>query len=129
MTAGPDEAAGAPERVRVTAGTSRPGAPTRGIALPGAPVDDVDAVYARGLQRSQLRLALGILLGFLTVMLAMVSLITLVPELDGIVILGVPVSWLLHAFGLYPVIAGFALLYLHGAARNERRYRALREQE
>ena len=115
-----------PARVRVTAGPSRTGAPTRGIALPGSPVDDVDAVYARGLQRSQLRLAIGTVLGFVIVTVVLLGVITLIPELDEIAVLGVPVSWLLHAFGFYPVIAGFAVLYVRGAARNERRYRALR---
>ncbi len=118
-----------PERVRVTAGSGRPGAPTRGIALPGAPVDDVEAAYARALRRSQLRLAIGILLGFVVVTLALLAALTLIPELDEIVWLGVPLSWLLHAFGFYPAIAGFAILYVRGANRNERRYRALREDE
>lgn len=116
------------ERVRVTAGSGRPGAPMRGIALPGAPVDDADAAYARALRRSQLRLALGTLLGFVTVTVALLLAITLIPELDEIVVLGVPLSWLLHAFGFYPVIAGFAVLYLRGANRNERRWRALRDE-
>jgi hypothetical protein len=117
------------ERVRVTAAAGRPGVPTRGIALPGAPVDDVETAYARALRRSQLRLALGILLGFVTVTVALLAALSLIPELDGIVLLGVPLSWLLHAFGFYPVIAGFALLYVRGANRNERRYRALREED
>ena len=64
------------ERVRVTAGSGRPGAPTRGIALPGAPVDDAEAAYARALRRSQLRLALGTLLGFVTVTVSPVSEVT-----------------------------------------------------
>ena len=67
------------ERVRVTAGSGRPGAPTRGIALPGAPVDDAEAAYARALRRSQLRLALGTLLGFGTVTVALLLAITLIP--------------------------------------------------
>ncbi|MFI8633220.1 heavy metal transporter [Microbacterium sp. NPDC077663] len=116
------------ERVRVTAGSGRPGAATRGIALPGAPVDDAEAAYARALRRSQLRLALGTLFGFVTVTVALLLAITLIPELDEIVVLGVPLSWLLHAFGFYPVIAGFAVLYVRGANRNERRWRALRDE-
>ncbi|AZS42638.1 hypothetical protein [Microbacterium oleivorans] len=116
------------ERVRVTAGAGRPGAPTRGIALPGAPVDDAEAAYARALRRSQLRLAVGTLLGFVTVTLVLLGALTLIPELDDIVLLGVPLSWLLHAFGFYPVIAGFAILYVRGANRNERRWRALRDE-
>jgi len=117
------------DRVRVTAGVTRPGAVTRGIALPGSPVDDDEAVFARALRRSQLRLAIGTLLGFVIVTVSLLAGITLIPELDQIVVVGVPLSWLLQAFAFYPVIAAFALLYVRGANRNERRYRALRERE
>ncbi|GAA3917504.1 heavy metal transporter [Microbacterium invictum] len=120
-----------PRRVRVTADTTvrRVGPSTRGIALPGAPVDEADAVYARALRRSQLRLALGTVAGFVVVGAALAAAIALIPELNDIVLLGVPLSWLLHAFAFYPVILGFALLYARAAGRNERLYRALRERE
>ena len=122
-----------PRRVRVTADAKdrRPvprGAPsTRGIPLPG--VDEADAVYARALMRTQLRLALGAVAGFtlLTVVLAVV--LALVPEIDEVVLFGVPLSWLLHAFAFYPVLFLFAVLYTRAAARNEKRYRMLRERE
>jgi len=123
-----------PRRVRVTADsrTYRPaarGPATRGIALPGAPVDEADAVYARALRTSQLRLALGTLAGFLLVVAALTGVVVLVPDLDRIVIAGVPASWLLHAFAFYPLIFVFAALYARGASRNEQRYRDLRERE
>lgn len=124
----------APKRVRVTAdapagrpAAGRPAAQTRGIALPGAPVDEADAVYARALRRSQLRLALGTISGFVVVVVALALVIALIPEIDGIVIGGVPLSWLLQAFAFYPVIIVFAVLHVRTAARNERRYRALRD--
>lgn len=121
----------APKRVRVTADAApRRSAPqTRGIALPGAPVDEADAVYARALMRSQLRLALGTVAGFVLVVLAMTLTIALIPEIDRIVLGGLPLSWLLQAFAFYPVILVFAVLYVRTAARNERRYRALRDRE
>jgi cation transport ATPase len=120
-----------PKRVRVTADAPprRASAPTRGIALPGAPVDEADAVYARALQRSQLRLALGTVAGFVLVVLALALAIALIPEVDRILVWQVPLSWLLQAFAFYPVIVVFALLYARTAARNERRYRALRDRE
>jgi hypothetical protein len=43
------------------------------------------------------------------------------------VLFGVPLSWLLHAYGFYPIILIFAVVYARGAARNERRYRTLVE--
>ncbi|WP_426185583.1 heavy metal transporter [Microbacterium sp. TWP3-1-2b2] len=118
-----------PRRVRVTADDRRvpDSEHTRGIALPGAPSDEADAVYARALRRSQLRLALGTVAGFVVVAAALTLLISLVPEIDRLMIAGLPLSWILHAFAFYPIIIVFALLYARGAARNERAYRALRE--
>lgn len=120
-----------PRRVRVTAdpGPRRSGAVTRGIALPDAPVDEADAVFARALRRTQLRLALGTVSGFVIVVFALSIAIVAIPGLDDVVVLGVPLPWLLHAFAYYPVVLVFALLYARGADRNERRYRALRERE
>ncbi|WEK61942.1 MAG: heavy metal transporter [Candidatus Microbacterium colombiense] len=121
----------APKRVRVTADVPprRASTLTRGIALPGAPVDEADAVYARALLRSQLRLALGTIAGFVLVVVALALTIALIPAMDEIVLWGMPLSWLLQAFAFYPIILVFALLYARTAARNERRYRALRDRE
>ncbi|MGO4490415.1 heavy metal transporter [Microbacterium sp. 2RAF4] len=118
-------------RVRVTAELPdrRPAAFTRGIALPGAPVDEADAVYARALMRSQLRLALGTVAGFVVVVIALTLAIALIPEIGQVMIWGLPLSWLLQAYAFYPIIVVFAVLYVRTAARNERRYRALRDRE
>ncbi|WP_337002556.1 MULTISPECIES: heavy metal transporter [unclassified Microbacterium] len=120
-----------PKRVRVTADLPdrRPSALTRGIALPGAPVDEADAVYARALMRSQLRLALGTVAGFVVVVIALTLTIALIPEIGQLLVWGLPLSWLLQAYAFYPIIVVFAVLYVRTAARNERRYRALRDRE
>ena len=107
-----------PKRVRVTGAPARPAGagrsdPTRGIALPGAPADEADAVYSRALRRTQLRLALGTVAGFVVVVVAMTVALVWVPELDDVAIAGIPLSWLLHAFAFYPVIALFALRREH----------------
>ncbi|WP_136040904.1 MULTISPECIES: heavy metal transporter [unclassified Microbacterium] len=120
-----------PKRVRVTADLPdrRPATLTRGIALPGAPVDEADAVYARALMRSQLRLALGTVAGFVVVVVALTLAIALIPEIGRILVWGLPLSWLLQAYAFYPIIVVFAVLYVRTARRNERRYRALRDRE
>ncbi|PRA82304.1 heavy metal transporter [Microbacterium sp. MYb66] len=120
-----------PKRVRVTADLPdrRPATLTRGIALPGAPVDEADAVYARALMRSQLRLALGTVAGFVVVVVALTLAIALIPEIGRILVWGLPLSWLLQAYAFYPIIVVFAVLYVRTAGRNERRYRALRDRE
>ncbi|AZS35570.1 hypothetical protein CVS47_00162 [Microbacterium lemovicicum] len=111
-------------RVRVTGAAAAPGA-TRGIALPGSPVSEAGAVFDRSLVRSQLRLAVGCLLGFLLVAGAFTAAVFVIARLDDPVIFGVPLSWLLQAYGYYPLILFFAVVYARGAGRNERRYREL----
>ena len=130
-----------PRRVRVTAdaGHARPraagrGAPGRPTALArtgGAAASsvDADAVYDRALRRSQLRLALGTVAGFVVVVIVLTLVIATIPDLDRVTLGGSPLSWLLHAFAFYPVILVFALLYARAATRNEQRYLALRERE
>lgn len=120
-----------PKRVRVTADLPdrRPATFTRGIALPGSPVDEADAVYARALMRSQLRLALGTVAGFVVVVIVLTLTIALIPEIGQVLVWGLPLSWLLQAYAFYPIIVVFAVLYVRTAARNERRYRALRDRE
>ncbi|WP_307446831.1 MULTISPECIES: heavy metal transporter [Microbacterium] len=114
-------------RVRVTASTagrvSRPA--TRGFALPGHLADEADEVFSRGLVRAQLRLALGCVAAFLVVAAALAGVIAALPSLGDPPLFSVPLSWLLHAYGFYPVILVFALIYARAAARNERRYRQL----
>ncbi|WP_285138528.1 heavy metal transporter [Microbacterium sp. lyk4-40-TSB-66] len=118
-------------RVRVTASTagrvSRPA--TRGFALPGREADEADEVFSRGLVRAQLRLALGCVAAFLVVAAALVGVIAALPTLGDPTVWSVPMSWLLHAYGFYPLILVFALIYARAAARNERRYRQLADPE
>ena len=60
-------------------------------------------------------------------MIAIASvLIASIPSLQTDSFLGVPWSWLLQGYGMYPVVAAFGILYVRAAARNEQRYRALR---
>jgi len=128
-----------PARVRVTgapadvpAGTAaaraaRPplAAATRGLALPDARVWEADALYARSLIRTQLRLALGCLLGLLVAAGTLTVAIFAVSALADPAVFGVPLSWLLQAYAYYPLGVFFAIAFARGAARNERRYRAL----
>jgi len=118
-------------RVRVTASTagrvSR--SATRGFALPGRVADEADTVFSRGLVRAQLRLALGCVTAFIVVAAALAGVIATLPALGDPVVWSVPLSWLLLAYGFYPLILIFAVIYVRAAARNERRYRGLVETE
>jgi hypothetical protein len=104
-------------------------AATRGIALPDAPVREAGAVFVGGLVRSQLRLALGCLLGFLLFAGAFTAAIFVVAHAGDPPVWGVPVSWLMQAYGYYPIVLFFAIVYARGASRNEQRYRALADAE
>jgi hypothetical protein len=122
-----------PARVRVTvSGTGRPGTAPRaaldlGRRSADAPTSDIRGVYVRSLIRSQLRLGLVFAGGFCVAAALFVAAIVLVPGLDESFVAGVPVSWLLLGFGLYPLVVTVAVLYRRAAARNEARFRALAE--
>lgn len=87
-------------------------------------VDAAELLFARGLRRSQLRLALACLASCL-VLVAALAVTAALPGLDRFVIAGVPVPWLVQAVGFYPVVIGHAVVFGLAAARNERRYRRL----
>lgn len=90
---------------------------------------DIHSVYVRSLIRSQLRLALICAGGFVLATLVFVVAVVAAPGLDGAFIAGVPVSWLLLGFGVYPLAISIAALYVRAASRNEARYRSLAEDE
>ncbi|MGW9168175.1 hypothetical protein [Agromyces sp. NPDC055658] len=115
--------------MRVTAPhTGGPAAQPAGRgARPGT--SDVQGVYVRSLIRSQLRLALVVAAGFVIATGLFVVATALVPDLDRTFVVGVPVSWLLLGFGLYPLVITVGVLYVRAAARNEARYRALAEDD
>jgi putative solute:sodium symporter small subunit len=117
-----------PPRVRVTApraGEPRPGLP------PQSSTDDgnVSAEYARSLLRSQLRLGMLCAAGFIAYLVAIPLSFVLVPRLESFLLAGLPLSWWLLGFGVYPIAIAIALIYVRSAARNEARYRALADPE
>jgi len=113
----------------VTVTAPRLGATPRAAAAghPALDRSDTATVYVRSLIRSQLRLALVCAAGF-AVSLGMLWLVlAAAPGLDAIVLAGVPASWLLLAFGSYPAIIAFALIFIVATTRNEAGYRSLAE--
>lgn len=82
-------------------------------------------MYLRTLMRAQLRLGVTLAIGFaLTLTVASIA-VAATPVLHTTTVLGVPWSWALQAYGMYPIVVTFALLYVRAARRNERRYRSL----
>ncbi|QTX06190.1 DUF485 domain-containing protein [Agromyces archimandritae] len=93
----------------------------------GPDSSDVQGIFVRSLIRSQLRLALVFAIGFVVATALFVTGIVLVPDLGHSYLAGVPISWLLLGFGVYPLVITVGWLYVRLANRNEARYRALSE--
>ena len=113
-----------PARVRVTApraGQAGPVIATHSLAAPS----DIDAEIVRSLIRSQLRLAIVCAVGFVLALAAYPVVFALAPGLDETFVAGVPLSWWLLGFGVYPLVLAFAVIYVRVATRNEARYRSL----
>jgi hypothetical protein len=116
------------KRVRVTSprttGTrSRP-------RTPSAEIDRrtrLGEVYVASRVRVQLRLAVGVLRVVVGSLAALPLLFRQVPALAEELVLGVPVSWAVLGFGVYPflVLGGWA--YVRRAERNERDFAAVLE--
>jgi uncharacterized membrane protein (DUF485 family) len=94
-----------------------------------APTSDIQGVYVRSLIRSQLRIALVFAAGFAVATALFALALAFTPTLDGTLVGGVPVSWLLLAVGVYPLALTVAALYVRAASRNESRYRSLSQQD
>jgi hypothetical protein len=113
-----------PERVRVTSPwTERPRLRPRRTATSEIDAQsDVGEIYLRTLLRAQLRLGLGflVILGLTIGMLPL--LFQLAPGLVATRVLGMPLSWVLLAFGCYPVLVLLAWRYVRLAERNERAF-------
>ena len=90
---------------------------------------DPRSVYVRSLMRSQLKLAMYCVGAFLGLLLLFIFGLSYFREFGEARIVGVPLSWLLLGFGVYPLIVTTAWIYTRSARRNEAAYRQLLELE
>jgi putative solute:sodium symporter small subunit len=80
---------------------------------------EVGEIYVRALLRTQLRQAIGTLV-LLAVSIGVLPIaFHLFPVLTERQVLGMPLSWVLLAFGCYPVLIGLAWRYVRASERNE----------
>lgn len=86
-------------------------------------------VYMSSLLRAQGRLAAQVLLAVLVLLGGLPLALALVPEIDDVVVLGMPLSWVLLGFGVYPFLLGLAAFYVRAAERNERDFTDVVERE
>ena len=118
-----------PARVRVTAPRAgEPLAPRAAEPLAGGTPASAERVLVASLIRSQLRVAIVCALGFAAA-LAAVAFVAALPALDDESIAGVPVGWLVLAFGAYPPLVAIAALAVTAANRAEDQYHALTERD
>ncbi|MEV1131287.1 heavy metal transporter [Agromyces sp. NPDC049794] len=125
----PRRAPGRPVRERVTS-VDRPSSRTEALArVVRPPVSEADTLFTRSLMRAQGRLALVFVVSFLLAVVLVTFVISGIPALHDHAIAGVPIPWLIQAYGYYPIIIVFAVAYTVAAMRTERRFRALVEHE
>lgn len=110
-----------PERVRVIGPYSeRPRSRPRPTAA--SEIDSqsaLGAIYVAALLRSQLRLALRTMLALGATIGALPVLFHVAPSLGDRHFLGMPIPWVVLAFGCYPVLVLLAWRYVRAAERHE----------
>ena len=122
-------AQGRPVRERVTS-ADRPSDRTEPLVRVGrSRVSEAETLFTRGLMRAQGRLASAFLLAFIVAVAIVTLVISRIPALHDLSIEGVPLPWLIQAYGFYPIIIVFAVVYTLAAMRTERRFEALVEHE
>jgi hypothetical protein len=75
-------------------------------------------VYVQSLMRAQLRLA-GYVVLLLAGSIGLLPVVFLLLPVDGVHLLGVPLSWLLLGVAVYPLLLALAWWYVRRAEQNE----------
>lgn len=92
-------------------------------------VGEAETLFTSSLMRAHGRLALVCLSTFAIAVVLVTIVMSRLPGLDAIMVGGVPVSWLVHAYGFYPLMIGWAIGYTLACQRLERRFTQLVEHE
>lgn len=83
---------------------------------------EIGEIYMRSLLRAQLRLALGVLLVLAVTVGALPLMFHLAPGFFRRPVLGMPLSWMILAIGVYPLLVLLAWRYVRSADRNEQAF-------
>lgn len=118
-----------PQRERVTS-IDAAGARTEPAPRVGRwAVGEAETLFTRTLMRAQGRLAIVCLLSFGVALVLVTVVMSRIPLLDDVLIGGVPLSWLIHAYGFYPLMIIWAVGYTLACQRLEGRFTQLVEHE
>jgi len=110
----------APRRVRVVSPRSRAARPAKPpVSHEIGEQTVVGELYMASLVRTQLRLAIGVLLIFTVLLGGLPLLLTAEPGLAEVHVLGLPLPWLLLGVVVYPVLIMGGFFYVRRAERNE----------
>ncbi|MGH3471004.1 MAG: DUF485 domain-containing protein [Nocardioidaceae bacterium] len=82
----------------------------------------VGEIYIRSLMRSQLRLAVVVLVALALGLGGLPILFSYVPSVTNSHLFGVPITWVVLGFCTYPVLLLLAWFYVRQAERNERHF-------
>lgn len=122
----PESPDGPVARVRVT--SPRTGAARTHPVPPTSEIDNrsrLGEIYLSSLLRAQLRLAGAVLAVVVVVLAGLPLLFRLLPRLAGTSVLGMPLSWVIMAFAVYPFLFLCGWVYVRRAERNERAFVAM----
>ena len=92
-------------------------------------VGEAETLFTRTLMRAQGRLAIIGLLSFGVALVLVTAIMSRIPLLDAVMLGGVPLSWLIHAYGFYPLMTIWAIGYTLACQRLEGRFAQLVEHE
>jgi hypothetical protein len=119
-----------PRRVVVTSPWTKAGRRSRSYPIVRE-IDEqseVGALYMRSLMRTQLRLGVMVVVLVCGPLAALPVLFDLVPLTKTVMVLGLPLSWLVLGFAVYPVVVLAACYYVWRVERTEREFADLVEQ-
>ncbi len=120
----------APRRVVITSARRSATRPRRQVVT--QEIDDQTAIgdaYMRSLIRTQLRLAVTVLIVLAVTIGSVPFLFFAVPDSRDALVFGVPLPWVLLGALVYPALIALGWFYVHQAERNEHDFTELVERE
>jgi hypothetical protein len=126
----PRVSGGQPARARVRVTSPRTSAARTHTVSIASEIDEqtrLGEVYISSLMRSQLRLALGVLLALASTLGLLPLVFRLFPALGRLHVLGVPLPWLLLTVVAFTEIIALGWVYVRRAERNEATFSDLLE--